>query len=37
MNHYIFQVSEMNEMTAYEWFKHLVVDKNEQDDNNLKK
>ena len=28
MNYYIFQVSEVNEMSAYEWFKDLVVDKN---------
>lgn len=28
MNYYIFQVSEANEMSAYEWFKNLVVDKN---------
>jgi hypothetical protein len=28
MNYYVFQVAEVNEMTAYEWFKNLVVDKN---------
>ncbi|PIX62336.1 hypothetical protein CO057_04300 [Candidatus Uhrbacteria bacterium CG_4_9_14_0_2_um_filter_41_50] len=28
MNYYVFQVSDANDMTAYEWFKNLVVDKN---------
>ncbi len=28
MNYYVFQVSGANDMTAYEWFKNLVVDKN---------
>ncbi len=28
MNYYVFQVSEVNGMSAYEWFKHLVVGKN---------
>lgn len=28
MNYYVFQVSEANDLSAYEWFKNLVVDKN---------
>ena len=28
MNYYVFQVAEMDGLTAYEWFQRLVVDKN---------